>query len=167
VIIGEPGYVTAALTFQRAGAILNRVPVDDYGINVEAIEKLCKRKKIRFVYLIPHHHHPTTVTLSLERRIRLLNLASQYKFAIIEDDYDFHYNSSPILPMTSLDQRGNVIYVGTLSKTLVPAVRIGFLVAPKDFIAEATAVSRSIDFQGDSLLEIAIAELYRSGFIAS
>lgn len=169
VIIGEPGYVTAALTFQRAGAILNRVPVDDYGINVDAIEKLCKRKKIRFVYLIPHHHHPTTVTLSLERRIRLLNLATRYKFAIIEDDYDydFHYNSSPILPMASLDQHGNVIYVGTLSKTLVPAVRIGFLVAPKDFIAEATAVRRSIDFQGDSLLEVAIAELYRSGIIAS
>lgn len=169
VIVGDPGYVTATMTFQRAGAVIYRVPVDDYGIDADAIEKLCKRKRIRFAYLIPHHHHPTTVTLSLERRIRLMELASKYRFAILEDDYDydFHYTGSPILPMASLDQVGNVIYIGTLSKTLVPAVRIGFIVAPKDFIVQATAIRRSIDLQGDSLLEVSIAELYRSGTIAS
>src|SRR5690606_35268829 len=108
-------------------------------------------------YVIPHHHHPTTVTLSAERRIRLLSLAQQYNFAIIEDDYDydFHYTASPIVPVASLDQNGNVIYIGTLSKTLAPAIRVGFMIAPKNFIDEAVAVRRSIDFQGDSILEIA------------
>lgn len=169
VIVGDPGYVTATLTFQSTGAIIHRVPVDDHGINTDAIESLCKKKKIKLIYVIPHHHHPTTVTLSLERRIHLLNLSARYKFAIVEDDYDydFHYDSSPILPIASLDQHGNVIYVGTLSKTLIPAIRIGFVVAPQNFIREATAFRRAIDFQGNTLLEIAVAELYKTGVIAS
>ena len=167
VIVGDPGYVTATITLQGTGAVINKVPVDEHGIKIDHIARLCQRKKIRLVYVIPHHHHPTTVTLSAERRIRLLSLAQQYNFAIIEDDYDydFHYTASPIVPMASLDQNGNVIYIGTLSKTLAPAIRVGFMIAPKNFIDEAVAVRRSIDFQGDSILEIAIAELYKNGII--
>jgi GntR family transcriptional regulator / MocR family aminotransferase len=169
VIVGEPGYHLATLTLERTGATINRVAVDEYGIDVDAIESLCKKKKVRLVYVIPHHHHPTTVTLTPERRIRLLNLAAQYKFALIEDDYDydFHYLSSPMLPMASLDRHGNVIYIGTLSKTLVPAIRIGFIVAPRNFIEEATQLRRSIELHGDTIMEIAIAELYKNGVIAN
>jgi GntR family transcriptional regulator/MocR family aminotransferase len=169
VIVGEPGYVTATSTFQRTGAVINRVPVDDSGINVDIIEALCKRKKIKLVYVIPHHHHPTTVTLTLDRRIQLLNLSAKYRFAIIEDDYDydFHYNSSPILPMASLDQHGNIIYIGTLSKTLIPSIRIGFVVAPVRFIQAGTVFRRSIDFHGNTILEIALAELYKSKVISN
>ncbi len=167
VVVGNPSYVTATLTFERAGATIHRVSVDEYGLCVDEIEAICRKKPPRLVYAIPHHHHPTTVTLSPERRIKLLNLAAEYQFAIVEDDYDydFHYASSPLLPMASFDQNGNVIYVGTLSKTLAPAVRIGFIVAPKNFIQEATLLRRSIDFQGDSLLEMAVAELYKNGVI--
>ena len=86
VIVGVPGYNMANFTFQQLGASLNYVPVDDAGINIDAIEKLCKKKKIRMVYVIPHHHNPTTVTLSPERRMHLLGLAAKHRFAIIEDD---------------------------------------------------------------------------------
>lgn len=165
VIVGEPGYFGATLTFQQLGATVNRVPVDAYGIDVDAIERLCKKKKIRLLYVIPHHHHPTTVTLTPERRMRLLELAAYYRFAIIEDDYDydFHYTSNPVLPMASLDYNGNVIYIGTLSKTLVPAIRIGFIVAPKNFIDAVSGLRKMIDWQGDSLMEVALAECYRNG----
>ncbi|MFZ6014388.1 MAG: PLP-dependent aminotransferase family protein, partial [Bacteroidota bacterium] len=167
VVVGEPSYFAATLTFQEAGAAINRVPVDEQGMNIDAVELLCKKKKIGLVYVIPHHHHPTTVTLTPERRIRLLELAAQYKFAIIEDDYDydFHYNSSPVLPMASLDHQGTVVYIGTLSKTLMPAIRIGFLVAPKNFINAVAHLRRPVDWQGDSLMEIALAELYKNGTI--
>ena len=167
VIVGEPGYFAATLTFQHLGAVINRVPVDDYGIDVDAIEALCKKKKIRLLYVIPHHHHPTTVTLTPERRIRLLQLAAHYGFAIIEDDYDydFHYTSNPVLPMASLDHHGNIIYIGTLSKTLMPAIRTGFIVAPENFINAVSNLRRMIDWQGDSMMEIAVAELYRNGTI--
>src|SRR5690606_16131284 len=96
-------------SFRQMGAVINRVPVDEQGMNVDAVEALCRRKKIRVVYVIPHHHYPTTVTLVPERRIRLLQLAAKYRFAIIEDDYDydFHYNSNPILPLASLDHQGH------------------------------------------------------------
>ncbi len=165
VVVGEPGFFAAILTFQQAGATVEKAPVDDFGIDVDSIEALCRRRKIRLVYVIPHHHYPTTVTLIPERRLRLLELAARYKFAIIEDDYDydFQYSSSPVLPMASLDNHGNVIYIGTLTKTLVPAMRIGFMVAAENFIQAVSHLRRSIDWQGDSMMEVAIAELYRNG----
>lgn len=168
VIVGAPGYARANHTFQRAGANVNYVPVDESGIDTTRVEKLCKSKIIRMVYVIPHHHHPTTVTLTPERRVHLLELAARYQFAIIEDDYDydFHYDSKPMMPMASLDRNGNVIYIGTLSKSLAPAIRVGFIVAPERVIHTATWLRKSIDSQGDSLIENAIAELYKDGSIA-
>lgn len=168
VIVGSPGYDMANITFRQLGARLNEVPVDAEGIDTAKVEQLCKRKKIRLLYVIPHHHNPTTVTLSPERRMHLLHLAAQYKFAILEDDYDydFHYASRPIMPMASHDGRGNVVYVGTLTKTFAPAVRFGFVVAPADFIQTATYFRKTVDTQGDSFMEHAIAELYRDGTLA-
>jgi GntR family transcriptional regulator/MocR family aminotransferase len=167
VIVGTPGYIGANFTFQQAGGRINYVPVDADGINIDAVEKICAKKPIRMVYVIPHHHHPTTSTLTPERRIRLLELAAKYKFAIIEDDYDydFHYAGKPMMPMASLDKNGNVVYIGTLTKSLAPAIRLGFIVAPAEFIRTATYLRKSIDTQGDSLIENAVAELYKDGTI--
>jgi GntR family transcriptional regulator/MocR family aminotransferase len=99
----------------------------------------------------------------------LLELSVKYKFAIMEDDYDydFHYASKPMMPMASLDRHGSVIYIGTLTKTLAPAIRIGFLVAPENFIRHATSLRKALDTQGDSLMENAIAGLYKDGTIPS
>jgi GntR family transcriptional regulator / MocR family aminotransferase len=168
IIAGTPGYHGANSTFQQAGARINHVPVGAEGMDMEMVEKICKKKSIRMVYVIPHHHHPTTATLVPEARIRLLELAAKYKFAIIEDDYDydFHYAGKPMMPMASLDRNGNVVYVGTLTKSLAPAIRLGFVVAPAEFIRTATYLRKSIDTQGDSLIENAVAELYKDGTIA-
>ncbi len=167
IIVGEPGYLIANLTFKQLGAKINRIPVDDSGINVDLIESLCKREKIKLIYIIPHHHYPTTVTLTPERRIRLLEMAVRYKFAIIEDDYDydFHYHSSPVLPIASIDHYGSVIYIGTLTKTLVPSIRMGFIIAPSNFINAAANMRRGVDWQGDSMMETAIGQLYKNGTI--
>ncbi len=168
VISGEPGYAQADLTFQQAGAKIYPVNVDNDGVDIDQIERLCKTKKIRAIYVIPHHHHPTTTTLSPERRVRLLDLASTYRFALIEDDYDydFHYAGKQMMPMASLDRKGNVIYVGTLTKSLAPAIRYGFIAAPASFIRSATQLRKYIDAQGDSLVENAVAALYKDGTIA-
>lgn len=168
VITGTPGYAGANHTFRQLGARVNQAVVDSEGLDIDQVERLCKKKKIRIVYVIPHHHHPTTVTLSPERRMRLLELAARYRFAIIEDDYDydFHYAGKSMMPMASLDRTGNVIYIGTLTKSLTTSIRVGFIVAPEQFIHSATALRRVIDSQGDSLIENALAELYRNGTIA-
>ena len=167
VIVGTPGYARANRTFELMGARVNYVPVDKYGLDTARIERLCKTRQIRMIYVVPHHHHPTTVPLSPERRVHLLELAAKYRFAIIEDDYDyeFHYAGNPMMPMASLDRTGNVVYIGTLSKSLAPAIRVGFMVAPEQFIQNATSLRKAIDSQGDSLVENAIATLYRDGTI--
>lgn len=168
VIMSEPGFHFAREIFSQLGLNINKVPVDEYGMDISTVERICKTKNIRFVYIVPHHHYPTTVTMPPERRIRLLELAKSYKFAIIEDDYDydFHYSSKPMMPMASIDRYGNVVYIGTLTKTLAPAIRIGFLIANEQFVNHVASYRNLIDFQGDTFLEIAIAELYRDGTIA-
>jgi GntR family transcriptional regulator/MocR family aminotransferase len=168
IIVGTPGYGGANLTFEQVGGQINYVAVNDDGIDVDVVEKICKKKRIRMIYVIPHHHHPTSVTLTPEKRIRLLELALKFKFAIIEDDYDydFHYAGRPMMPMASLDRNGNVIYIGTLTKSLAPAIRLGFIVAPAAFIRTATHARKYIDSHGDSLIENAVAEMYKDGTIA-
>ncbi|WP_430905983.1 PLP-dependent aminotransferase family protein [Maribacter sp. 2-571] len=165
VVVGETNYIAADLTFQHAGATLLRVPVDENGLNTDAIAHLCKKHDIKAVYVTSHHHHPTTVMLSAERRMQLLNLARTHRFAIIEDDYDydFHYDHSPILPLASHDANGNVIYVGSVCKTVAPVYRVGYLVAPRAFVDQCAKLRRFVDRQGDSLLEAAFANFIKSG----
>ncbi|MDN3582139.1 PLP-dependent aminotransferase family protein [Mucilaginibacter flavus] len=167
VIAADPGYPGANETFEHTGAKMQLVPVDEHGISLDAVEAICRQKKVKLVYVIPHHHRPTTVTLSAERRMRLLELARKYKFAIIEDDYDydFHYASSPILPLASADYDGCVIYVGSFCKTIAPGIRIGFMVAPANLIIQTTRLRKMIDRQGEHLLEEAIANLLKNGDI--
>jgi GntR family transcriptional regulator/MocR family aminotransferase len=167
VVVGETNYYYADHAFINAGANLQRVPVDDHGIDVDAIEKLCRKKKIKAMYVTSHHHFPTTVTLTASRRIKLLQLAEQYGFIIIEDDYDydFHYHSSPILPLVSADTKGMVIYIGTLSKNISPAIRTGYIMAPKNLIDELCRLRQIVDTQGDPVLELMLVELFRDGVI--
>ncbi|RKQ51661.1 GntR family transcriptional regulator/MocR family aminotransferase [Roseivirga pacifica] len=164
-VVGDTNYVAATLTLQNAGAKLIYVPVDDKGIDTHKLEEVCKAKPIRAVYVTSHHHHPTTVTLSADRRIHLLQLAQQYGFAIIEDDYDydFHYRNAPMLPLASADRSGNVLYIGAICKIVAPAYRVGYLVGPKDFIEELGHVRRIIDRQGDTLLERSVAMMIEHG----
>lgn len=167
VIVGSPNYFLADLCFEQLGARLLRVPVDEDGIDVDAVEKLCRTKKIRMLYVISHHHHPTTVTLSAERRMRLLNIIRTHRLAVMEDDYDydFHYSSAPILPLASADHGGNVIYIGSFTKTLGLSMRIGFMTGPAAFIAEAAKLRRMMDLRGDNLSEETLGALLANGTI--
>ena len=165
VIVGETNYISADLSFTYEGANLLRVKVDEHGLDTREVADLCKKYAIKAVYVTSHHHHPTTVTLSAERRIHLLNLAQEFNFAIIEDDYDydFHYNRAPILPLASHDENGHVIYIGSVCKTVAPVYRIGYLLGPKKFVDSCANLRRFIDRQGDSLLELAFANFIKHG----
>ena len=165
VVVGNTNYLSADITFLNQQATLERVLVDKNGMQTDVIEKLCKQKQIKAVYVTSHHHHPTTVTLSAKRRIHLLNLAKHYNFAIIEDDYDydFNYNHAPILPLASHDTNGNVIYIGSVCKTVAPVFRIGYLIASKEFVDEASKLRGIVDRQGDALLELTFADFIKSG----
>lgn len=165
VMVGEPGYATVNHTFEKFGAKLIRIPVDEKGIDVQEIEKVLKKHKPKLLYIIPHHHHPTTVTLSAARRMKLLSLVREHKFYIMEDDYDyeFHYNRSPILPLASAGHDGHVLYIGSITKNLTSSLRIGYLVAPPEIISRAVDYRNLVDNKGDQLLEEALATLYENG----
>lgn len=165
IAVGTSNYGFADDTFKYSGAKLVRIPVDANGMDINYLENVLKKQTIKAVYVIPHHHFPTTVTLSMERRLKLLNLAKEYRFAIIEDDYDydFHYENKPYLPLASIDHNHNVIYIGSISKTFAPALRIGFMSGPPAFINAAASLRELIDKQGDTLLEDAFSILFNNG----
>ncbi|HEU0033240.1 MAG TPA: PLP-dependent aminotransferase family protein [Kofleriaceae bacterium] len=161
VCVEALGYQPAWASFERAGAKLVGIPVDAGGIDVQALERAVAKHAVRMVYVTPHHQFPTTTILSAARRMQLLALARQHRFAILEDDYDheFHYEGRPVLPLASIDATGSVIYVGTLSKVLAPGLRLGFVIAPRPLIERLARERYFLDRQGDQALELAIAEL--------
>lgn len=167
VVVEEPGYPLAREVFSYCGALIKPVAVDTDGLCTDSLEVLLKKQRIKAVFLTPHHQYPTTVTLQADRRIKLLQLASEHRFAIIEDDYDheFHFARQPVMPLASVDREGHVIYTGSMSKLLAPAVRIGYIVAPPTFVQQLGQLRSIIDKQGDPILEQAVAELIEEGEI--
>lgn len=127
VAVEDPGYPPPRSLFRTLGARVTGVPVDDEGIVVDALPR-----DARFVYVTPSHQYPLGVPMSLPRRLALLDWADQHDAAIIEDDYDseFRFGGRPIEPLQTLDRAGRVIYVGSFSKTVLPTLRLGFIVAP-------------------------------------
>lgn len=167
VLIAALSYFSVNMIFQKAGVNIITVPVDNEGIDVNEVRKICQKNKIRMLYLTPHHHYPTTVTLSAQRRLELLNLAGEFGFIILEDDYDydFHYDKSPILPLASADTDGMVIYIGSFGKSLAPGFRTGFIVAPENLMKEMRKHLGIIDRQGDILMEHVLGEMIAEGEI--
>ena len=165
VIVTSPNYRSANWGIQAAQGELIEVGVDEEGVCVEDVKRVCQEHKIRAMYLTPHHHYPTTVTLCAERRMQLLQLSEEYDFLIFEDDYDyaFRYDSAPILPLASVDTSGRTLYIGSLSKMLAPAIRVGYLVASAPVIRQLSQIRRIIDRQGDPPLEFALAQFIQEG----
>ena len=165
VAVEALGYRPAWSALSWAGADLVPVPVDRHGLDVDALARLAERRTLRGVYLTPHHHYPTTVTLSPARRMQLLALAQRHRWLIIEDDYDseLHFEGRPVAPLASADPQRNVLYIGTLSKILAPGLRLGFLVAPPEVIPRLARARFVMDRQGDGPMEAAVAELIEEG----
>jgi GntR family transcriptional regulator/MocR family aminotransferase len=165
VAVEALGYRPAWTALARAGARVVPVPVDERGIDVDALEALAARERLRAIYVTPHHQYPTTAMLDAGRRLRLLELARARRIAVIEDDYDFefHYEGRPVLPLAAADRHALVIYIGTLSKILAPSLRLGFVVAAPAFVERLAIERLAIDRQGDQVVECAVAELIEDG----
>lgn len=164
VIVEELTYEPALAAFRMMGAKLVSVPFHGPAIDIDAVEKACRKHKVRAIFLTPHHQFPTTSVLRPERRLALLNLAKQFGFAIIEDDYDheFHFASQPLLPMAAFAP-DHVIYLGSLSKLIVPALRVGYVVAPEPMIRALGHYVSLTDGMGNTVTEDAVADLITSG----
>lgn len=165
VIVGEPSYFIANMAFEQLGAQLIRVPVDEQGMCTETLEDILKHNDVKMMYVIPHHHQPTTVTMNVDRRNHLLQLIRSYDIAVIEDDYDydFQFQYDPYLPLASGDHGGNIIYIGSVTKVLGTPFRLGYIIATKEFLVAAAKLRTIIDLRGEVVIEHVVAGLIDSG----
>ncbi|HEU4484482.1 MAG TPA: PLP-dependent aminotransferase family protein, partial [Povalibacter sp.] len=131
----EPGYWLAQRVFALAGARIVPVPVDAEGMDVAA--GIALARKARMAFVTPSHQFPLGATMSLPRRLQLIDWARSNDAWVIEDDYDseYRYQSRPIASLQGLDPQARVIYVGTFSKVLFPSLRIGYMVVPHDLLS--------------------------------
>jgi GntR family transcriptional regulator / MocR family aminotransferase len=151
----EPGYPGAAVVFRALGAKICGVPVDAEGLDLE--RGLKRWKQARLVYVTPAHQFPLGVTMSLRRRLALLEWARRSGTLIFEDDYDseYRYSGRPIPAMQGLDRAGVVIFGGSFSAVLFPALRLGYLVVPPDMV-DVFAAAESVSTHHPPLLEQAV-----------
>lgn len=163
VLIEEPHYTGARSSFVAAGAELVPAKVDDSGIQVPKL--VANRRADRLAYVTPSHQFPTGVVMPVARRLELLAWAAHHNAFIVEDDYDseYRYDGPPLQALAGLDREGRVIYVGTFSKILFPALRLGYLVLPESLV-EPIAAAKAIGDTGTSALEqLTLADFLADG----
>lgn len=159
----EPGYLGARGAFCAAGARLVPVPVDDEGLDVDAGERA--EPAARLVYVTPSHHFPLGGTMTLTRRLALLDWAARSGAWVLEDDYDseYRYGGRPFPAMQGLDAAGRVVYVGTFSKTMFPALRAGWLVVPPELVDPFRAAIRNTGHAVPGVVQGALADFMNDG----
>src|SRR5213594_2888510 len=160
IAVEHPGYSPACQLFESLGVRLAPVPVDREGIIVQTIPR-----NVRVVYVTPSHQYPLGVAMTLPRRQALLAWAERNAAAIIEDDYDseFRFGGRPLDPLCTLDTSGRVIYIGSFSKTLLPSLRLGFIIAPPSLQSAVHKAKFVSDWHAPTLAQIALARFIEEG----
>lgn len=165
VCVESPCYQGVAFVFESFGGRMMPIPVDDEGLDVDRLPE----GPVNLVCVTPSHQFPIGVTMSLSRRLRLLDWANRVGAYIVEDDYDsdFRYDGSPLTALAGLDRDGCVIYVGTFSKSIGAALRIGYLVVPPELIGPAREAKALLDSGNPWLDQAVLAEFLSSGRFAN
>jgi len=166
VWVEEPGYWLVHHVLRAAGCRSVPVPVDGEGLNVGAGIRL--NRKARAAFVAPSHQYPLGVTMSATRRLQLLEWARRAGAWIVEDDYDseYRYNSKPIASLQGMDQHDGVIYIGSFSKVMFPALRLGYVVIPSALVERFTAMRQSMDLCPSHIPQAVMLEFIREGHFA-
>ncbi len=167
VWLEQPGYSGLRTAFKAAGARPTAVPVDESGIDVAAGRRAAPEAVCAAV--TPSHHYPLGVTMSLARRLELLEWAETAGAWIVEDDYDseYRYGGRPLSALQGLDGGGRVIYVGTFSKVLFPALRLGYVVVPEALIEPFLKLRASVDEHPALAMQPVLAAFFEDGHFAA
>ncbi|HEX8070572.1 MAG TPA: PLP-dependent aminotransferase family protein [Pyrinomonadaceae bacterium] len=166
VWLEEPGYVGARAAFAGAGARIVPVGVDGEGLDVRAGARLAPGA--RLVYVTPSHQYPLGVTMTLARRLALLEWANRAGAWVLEDDYDseYRYEGRPLAALQGLDAEGRVIYLGTFSKVLFPALRLGYMVVPPDLVEVFTNARGLASRFSPTIEQAVLADFINEGHFA-
>lgn len=166
VLVEEPTYLGMLHVLNTFGVHAQGIPMDADGVRLDALEAAIRQHRPRFFYTIPNFQNPTGICLSMERREAVLRLAEQYDFLIIEDDIygPLAYDAKPLPAMRSMDRSGNrVIYMNSLSKVLMPGLRIGYVVAPQALQDALVFRRQASDLSGTMLIQRATAHFLHRG----
>ena len=160
VIVERPSFIGTLNSLRSYQAALYDAPVLDDGLDLDAVENLLKTKNIKIIYTIPTFQNPTGITMSLEKRKKLLALAEQYDCYILEDNPygELRFHGEAVPTIKSMDETGRVLYVGTFSKTLAPGLRVGFITGHKDIIDRIVVVKQVNDVHTTQLAQMIVAE---------
>lgn len=160
-----PSYLNSVHVFQSAGMNLLGVPLDDKGIKCDFIKRMKRQHDAALVYTIPNFHNPTGMLMSQSRRMELLKVCQQESIPIIEDDVygDLWIDTPPANPLKANDTQGNVLYIGSVSKTLSPGLRIGWIVGPEPVIERLADIKMQTDYGSSSLSQYAVDKWLSSG----
>lgn len=166
IAVESPGYLWAMKIFEQAGLRLVQIPVDADGMCVDCLQQAVKNDPaIRAVYVTPRYQYPTTVTMSAERRKKLVELVNHHPICVIEDDFgsDYRFGQRYYRPLSCQLPMDKFFYVGTFSKMFAPAVRVGYVVASEEHIQGLVEMRRLVDMQGDTVMENTLCELIENG----
>ena len=165
VAVEDPTWPGALGALEAAGAKIAGVPLDEQGMRLDVLEELLGRGGVRLIYTVPTFHNPTGGVMPAGRRRELLRLAQRHGVPILEDDAlrEVRFGSPLPPPLAALDPSGNVICVGSFTKSILPAARLGYLVAPAKLRQWAVARKRSMDLFCSPLLQRAMADYLDSG----
>ncbi|MGB1249134.1 MAG: PLP-dependent aminotransferase family protein [Candidatus Promineifilaceae bacterium] len=166
IAVESPSFVGAFASMEFFEGERVGVAMDEHGLDTDAFEVLLKQKKIKYAYVIPDFQNPTGRTMSLARRKRLVELAELYDFMILEDSpySELRYEGSPVPPIHSLDPNGRTIHLGSFSKTFSP-MRVGWLVAPPEFVERMTPIKQSIDTNTSALTQSLVYHFCQQGLL--
>lgn len=163
IAIEDPGYHGAKSAFSAAGLTLEPIPVDAQGLQVSTLRD--RGEDIRAVYVTPSHQYPLGVSLSLDRRLALLDWAAQNRSWIVEDDYDseYRYDGQPLASIQGLDGHERVLYIGTFSKVLFPSLRLAYLVLPEQLVSAFVGARTLIDGQSSLISQVVLTRFMTEG----
>lgn len=180
VLVENPTFLGALQSFKAYGARFVGVPIDEDGVCVDAFERLVRETRPKFAYLLPNFHNPAGVTMSMERRCRVVEIADRYGVPILEDDPygQLRFEGEPLPSLAALDAErhpenaaagayvtGNVVYLGSFSKTLAPGLRVSWAVCPGDLAQQFVMAKQGADLHTSALGQAMASEFIRRGWL--
>jgi len=174
IVVEAPTYVGALTAFRTFKPHYVQIEMDSEGMNIDLLERKLRElkrdgKKPKFIYTIPTFQNPAGVTMSLERRKRLIELAKEYDVLVVEDSpyEELRFSGEPVPQLKALDSEGYVLYLGTLSKVLSPGMRIAFMIGDKELIHKAVLAKQGVDLCTSPFVQYIAEEYIKGGYMSS
>jgi DNA-binding transcriptional MocR family regulator len=169
VVVEEPTYIGALQVFRSSRARMIGVPVDEHGMRVDVLAAVLEHHRPKLIYTLPTFQNPSGAVMSLDRRRQLLELAARWQVPVVEDDpySELRYRGDALPSLKALDERGQVVYLSTFSKIVLPGLRIGYMAAPQVVVRQLVLAKQGADLHSNSFGQYVLERFIRDGHLAA